>query len=151
MFDLPFLTTNAGRVLFLQCLYQEPTYHGLLEGFALRERNERWMARWRERAATEFHDGHAAVVIPPVALATAVNDRMRSIFERRGDVPETIPSVTCVAVLESHEPTVSEPDEMCSSLAVIWFQSTPAMPLEPKIEAALKDIDWDGQAWAWTP
>ena len=152
MFNIPFLETDAGRVLFLSRLHQEPTYDGLLEGIPTRERNESWCAQWQQRASREFAEGHAAVVLaPPRTGISAPSENLRRHFEGHGAALERIPRVTCVAVLESHHPTAAEPREMCSSLAVVWFQDALAMPLDPRVEEALKALDWDAHAWSWSP
>lgn len=151
MFDILLLTTTAGRRLYVERLLQVPTYHGLLEGVPTSARNERWIAGCLERVSQELHSGHAALVIPPVPQPIELPEQPRRLIERGGVRAEHIPTVTCMAVLESFEPTSAEPDEMHSSLGVLWFQEALAMPIDPAVEAALKAIDWDAHAWAWSP
>jgi hypothetical protein len=150
VFNIHFMTTEGGRDLYILSFRQSATYDGLLEGFPNSEGNQQRIDHCVALASREYNDGHPAVLIPPTMRALELPGSHKSWFESLGWRAEELPSVTCIAALESPESTAGS-EGMCSSLAVVWFQDGLALPINPAVESLLKRLDWDQYAWNWTP
>lgn len=61
-----------------------------------------------------------------------------------------LPPIASVAVFSSST-LESSPDNIYSSLKVIWFQETFGLPADPHILDQLRAIDWEREAMSWDP
>ncbi len=61
-----------------------------------------------------------------------------------------LPPIASVAAFKSST-TASSPDNIYSSLRVLWFQETFGLPTDPQILEQLRAIDWEREAVSWDP
>lgn len=61
-----------------------------------------------------------------------------------------LPPIASVAVFSSST-LESSPDDIYSSLKVIWFQEAFGLPTDPHILDQLRAIDWEREAVSWDP
>jgi hypothetical protein len=129
------------RTVHLRALQQTLTYAGLLEGLPTKEMNARIIEQVLKEAANQIYGVPPYLVPPTEKPIDYKSDGSRYPF----GTPAQLPSVLCVARLESFKPTG---DSSCyaSGLIVIWFQSDFALPIEDEILHHLSLTDWNSHA-----
>lgn len=129
------------RTVYLQALQQTLSYAGLLEGLPTKEMNVRIIERVLKEPANQIYD------VPPYLVPPTENPIDYKGYGSRYPfgTPAQLPSVLCVACLESLNPTT---DSTCyaSGLVVIWFQNDFALPIEDEILHHLSQTDWNSHA-----
>ncbi|HEV7694384.1 MAG TPA: hypothetical protein VGO52_26345 [Hyphomonadaceae bacterium] len=120
-------------------LRQHLTYEGLLEGVPTRERNQRQIdglvASLSEQVSPHWTPP-PVFLVPPFETPISMPDGKPYPFE----TPARLPSVTCIARLQSY--TTRDPDMDYSNLTVIWFQEAFALPIAEDISTQLQQLDW---------
>lgn len=150
--ELPIVITNdKGRELWFDRLNQRRTYIDFLQVYPTPEVNAGVIGRAREEA-DEFGHGSTPVFLiepEPIAWGHEFPEGARDDLLSRGMKLERLPVVTCMADLRSDE--IVGKEGCCSSLTVVWFQDTLAMPIDPSVLERLKAIDWDERAQSYDP
>lgn len=67
---------------------------------------------------------------------------------RNWDDQELLPSVACSAIFSSL-PVRNEAED-CSFVAICWFQSMWAMPIDAEVVKQIKKVDWEAVAINWS-
>jgi len=147
LFDPLKITLHSGRIISLRELNQWPTYRGMLEGVP--DYDEQLPER--ERRRLEKAGGCPVVVVDcrPVPLPEDIQlppaTREKMVIPSGQKTPCTLGPVTCFARFRSNQP-VQDDDCFFSELALLWFQQSYAMPIEPAILDKIKAVDWDAHA-----
>lgn len=126
------IVLESGRKVVFERLEQWATYGGLLAGRPDARLNRAHITDLEKAAARYSPEGGEPHIIMPTEDAIA----------------SSLPAVTCLAVLTSGPLERSDSDPY-SSLAIGWFQGKFAFPLDEKIEAAIRAIDWEAKAKDW--
>jgi len=84
-------------------------------------------------------------LIEPMQTTLEVNPSDQS-----NGTPAALPRMTCIGDFMS-DVLPGDTESIASSLVIIWFQSDFAPPLEPFVRSQLAAMDWDANAWGWSP
>ncbi len=130
------------RVILLE-LKQSLTYEGLLAGLPTRERNQERIEYLFEQ---EFDpQSEVAPYLVPPEQKPIKNTRYGPY---PFGTPSSLPGVLCVARFRSSRPVNGEEAD-ASSLKVIWFQDTFALPIAADVLAHIAQVDWNKYAGNW--
>ena len=131
---------ESGRRLILVSLTQTTTYRWWSEGTPTSENNDRIVQRLLAGIETEDGDGDGDVphLIPP---------GREPLGNGRGEV---LPAIFCVGRFDSGR-EARDPEAMCSSLTIAWFQNDYAFPIAEDVLPLLRKVDWNGLARDWDP
>ncbi|WP_165251336.1 hypothetical protein [Paludisphaera soli] len=130
----------------LDSLNQQRTYAGWMEGVPSRRWNDSIVQASLKEAGRGAEDGAIPLLIEP-----ARRDYLRKPGDMaghrtmRGQAPEWLPEVTCIAVLRDTAPA-RDPSRDGSTLTVVWFQDQYALPIEESILRQIQSIDWEQAA-----
>ena len=129
------ITLNTGRELRLTSLYQWASSE-IIEGLPTDKLNTQFI-RSNMARAKKLCPGVTPYLIEPVQTP----------LEYEGEypfgIPMALPSIICVAQFESSALNQNEDAALYYSTGVIvWYQNKNALPLDPEIEAHIKQIDW---------
>ncbi len=127
------VTLDSGIVISMEWLHQEITYLSVLEGLPDRRFND---GLFKKLTGKGYH----------------LLCQNRSEFRFEGEQVrrnikefEFLPYITCTSSWIAHTPA-RDPEAHLSSLSLVWFQDSWAVPLAPEVEAALKGLDWKNLA-----
>ncbi|ORJ61357.1 hypothetical protein [Geothermobacter hydrogeniphilus] len=138
---------DSGRRIVLRKLEQWLTYSGMLEGVP--DYDERLPERERKRL--EKAGGCPVVVVNSRPVPVPEDIQLPPATREKMVIPSgqktlcTLGPVTCFARFRSNQP-VHDDDCIFSELALLWFQQSYAMPIEPDILDKIKAVDWDAHA-----
>lgn len=145
MEDADEVTLVGGRVIHLRELRQYRTYGGLLEGLPTVDMNARKMRQLVVSNRAQYPRDAAVrepFLIPPVEKPIDYRQDRPYPF----GMPSALPAITCIGHFASHEPARGETDYDSSSLMILWYQETFALPIAPDIVAQIAAIDWEQYA-----
>lgn len=134
-----------GRRLHLMELRQRYIYEGLVMGFPTTELNKRILAGAVAGCRENDYPFGPIHLIPPTETPYECDRKSPYPF----DTPSALPAVVCIGRFKSNEP-VRNPEEFGSWLVLIWFQDEFAFPIDPKVEAEIRALDWDSLAEDYT-
>jgi hypothetical protein len=140
----PTYKLDSGQEIHLDCLFQYPTYGGMLEGLPTRRKNARLVQRALEYAAEKLWDGGTPHLLVPRETKLDIS-RERWPIPHEDCEPVRIPPVTCLATFASLT-WARDPDADCSSLRVVWFQDAFGPPADREVLRQLRAIDWPALA-----
>jgi hypothetical protein len=121
------------RKINLTSLYQGAIYTGLLEGLPTRRMNERIIHSYQEKARELFPKSPVFLIEPS---QTPIEYHRDYPF---GD-PASLPPIACVARFKS---SAFDNNVLCyTELAIVWFQSEFALPIDDHILQKIKNINW---------
>lgn len=127
------LTLNTGREIRLTSLYQWNSSQ-MLEGLPTDKLNEQFI-RSNLARAKELCPAVTPYLIKPEQTPTG---------EYSFGTHKALPSVICVAQFESSALNQGKDAPLYYSTGVIvWHQNENALPIDPKIEAHIQQIDWN--------
>ena len=124
-------TLTSGRRVSLARLHQTRTYAGVLAGKPGPRLNQDLIDAVVDEA--ERYGVARPRLIPPSAEAFA----------------QRLPSIACIAVLESGE--LKGGTEPYSGMTVVWFQDEFGTPFPKEVDAHIRAIDWEAEAQEWCP
>ncbi len=124
------LVLRGGREVSVQNLRQFHVYEGLLEGSPTKELNARIIDNVLSAEASQGRP----YLIAPVERPIAINR------EPPIGTPAQLPSIACVARLQSRAAKLSDADY--SELTVVWFQDDYAFPIDPRALQQILFVDW---------
>ena len=125
-------TLTSGRRVTLARLHQARTYAGVLAGKPGPRLNQDLIDELVAEAE-EYGGDTRPCLIAPNAEAFAVR----------------LPSIACIAVLESGE--LKEGTEPYSGMTVVWFQDEFGPPFPAEVDAQIRALDWEAAAHEWCP
>ncbi len=137
------LALLSGRTVILRALHQSMTYDVWLEGAPSAWSNDRIVAGILQEAKQYCAGGARPLLIPPVRrdFLREPGDMARHV-SLRGRVPEWLPMVICMGVLQDEFP-VRDQSKTLSVLTVVWFQNEFAPPIDAGVFEQLLVIDWE--------
>jgi uncharacterized protein (TIGR02996 family) len=133
-----YLELHGGRRIRLRALRQFGAYEGLLEGLPTRRLNQDIIDHILGEERGRQGAGEPYLIRPAETPIEYHRDRPYPFGE-----PAAMPGIVCVGRFDS-SPVEAHAD--FSELAVIWFQDEFAFPIDPRVMAQLRAIDWDGHA-----
>ncbi len=121
------------RKINLTSLYQEAIYTGLLEGLPTRQMNERIIRSYQEKSRELFPKSPVFLIEPSQIPIEFYRDYPF------GD-PARLPPIACVARFKS---SAFDNNVLCyTEMAIVWFQSEFALPIDDQILEKIKSINW---------
>jgi hypothetical protein len=146
------ITLLSGRDVQLRMLHQRLTYEGWLEGLPSSRENDEMLRSTLKDAQRYCAAGAEPILIQP--KRREYHHHPGESFPRR-DVagarwPEFLPSVTCIAVLQSGQ-LARDSSKVFSDVTVVWFQDEFALPIDPCVIEQLRALDWEQLATDWAP
>jgi hypothetical protein len=131
---------NSGREIFLNSIYQEHTYEGLLAGYPNKEMNDRYIKRNMESALEKMSATKAYLVSPPM-FEVEVHKKIRHHYKDA----LRMPYIVCFGQFDS---SVLKRDDINdgSCLTIVWYQDDFAMPIDESVIEHIKTIDWEKEA-----
>lgn len=125
---------HDGRTIALTSLLQSRTYEGLIEGLPTVEMNQRIIDSVIHQAKTQWHD--VPLLIEPVG------EPIKTSRPYPFGHTVSIPSIQCISRWTSSFESQGDLDGF-SSLTVVFFQDSFAMPIAPEIISRIVECDWD--------
>lgn len=126
-------TLASGRKVSLELLHQRGTYAGVLAGKPGAQLNKMVLDDLVGEAQSYGLAESSPRLISPDP--TALEGRL--------------PGVACIAVLNSE--ALPHSREPYSTITIVWLQSELAPPIPPRIEAHIRNLDWETEAAEWCP
>lgn len=135
---------TSGRGIALDEFHQFSVYAGMLAGIP--SDHARFAADALQRAGR---------LVPQQMPTLILQPRFREFISPKhcGEPRRklrALPPIASVAAFNSST-TASSPDNLYSSLKVIWFQEIFGLPTDPHILEQLHTIDWEREAVSWDP
>ena len=127
---------SSGREIFLNKIYQDYTYDGLLLGHPDREMNDRYVKNSME-SASEMMSSAATYLVSPPLIEVEIDERDNDAIR--------MPYITCYGQFESSKIKGDEYNDG-SWLIIVWYQEEFAMPIDASVIEHIKTIDWDSEA-----
>lgn len=126
--------TIRERPVMVQHLEMTNIYAGILEGYPNARMNMRFIEQTMARAR-EVLANCEPVLVPPTV-------EKHEPHPGSSYKPESIPQISCIAVLHSFAPARNKEMD-ASDLVVVWFQDEVCFPPPASVRALLSNIDWD--------
>ena len=148
---------DSGREVMLDSLHQFKTYAGVLCGLPTHTYyHEQQIVSVMEKAKRIFRceERPPWILAPRMQRATVVNRGVDEIERRTGHRPpeqmvvDFLPPVGSIGLFSSPTPA-RNPDEVSSSMLVIWFQDMFGLP-DARAGEQLHELPWEERAWDWT-
>jgi len=128
------LIVESDKEVYIDGLYQWPTYTGLLEGLHTKKMNKKILKRVKFRAA-ELCYLDKYFMIEPVEIPLEYPKKY--LF----GTPSMLPEITCVARL-MHSNPIKNMDEQYSAMVLIWFQKEYCFPIDQDILSKMEKLPW---------
>jgi len=128
---------SSGREIFLNKIYQDYTYDGLLLGYPNREMNDRYVKNSIE-SAREMMSSDATYLVSPPLIEVKIDERVKHHYKDA----IRMPYITCYGQFESSKIKGDEYNDG-SWLTIIWYQEEFAMPIDSSVIEHIKTIDWE--------
>jgi len=126
------LIIEGGKKARIQAIRQWEIYSGLLEGFPTKRMNNE-ILRGVKETARKFCGMEEVYVIEPIQTPIEYDGKYPF-----GE-PAELPPVACIAEIKCYA-VFRDRDKDFSSLALVWFQSDYAFPIEDEILEKIKQI-----------
>jgi hypothetical protein len=157
------ITLNTGRGILLDELYQWHTYRGVLAGLPDRRKNAEHIEEVLESASEHcVLDARPWLIEPRVTPIKLERPPGKRLLEITGQTAaefiaaheraqyERLPYMACVGVFESDLINPSG-HNLSSSLTIVWFQDSLALPIDAGVLEQIRKLDWDALARDWSP
>jgi len=124
---------SSGREIFLNKIYQDYTYDGLLLGHPNKEMNDRYVKNSIE-SAREMMSSPATYLVSPPLIEVEIEEHYKDAIR--------MPYITCYGQFESSKIKGDEYNDG-SWLTIIWYQEEFAMPIDSSVTEHIKTISWE--------
>lgn len=128
------LIVESNREVYIDGLFQWPTYAGLLEGLPTKKINKRIIERVESRALELCYMDKYFMIEPAEVL---LDYPQKYLF----GTPAKLPIITCVASLRHSNP-INNMNERFSALVLIWFQNEYCFPIDYEIMSEIVKLPW---------